>query len=97
MDNNKMPIPPFSEQEIRSFRHKAEKPMYVAMVIFNVLFVVIALVAVVMAFADEGPLTGETGSMINQVLFGLFHFFRGSCCLLCVFHLYLPITDSRKP
>ena len=71
MDNNKMPIPPFSEQEIRSFRHKAEKPMYVAMVIFNVLFVVIALVAVVMAFADEGPLTGETGSMINQVLFGI--------------------------
>ena len=71
MDNNKMPIPPFSEQEICSFRHKAEKPMYVAMVIFNVLFVVIALIAVAMAFFDEGPLTGETGAMINQILFGI--------------------------
>ena len=65
------PLPPFTAQEIRSFRHKAEVPIYTAMVIFNIFVIVFAFVAAILAFFDVGPLTGTTGAMINQLILGI--------------------------
>ena len=65
------PLPPFTEQQIRSFRHKAEMPIYIAMVIFNLLVVSIALIGSFLAFFDVGPLTGKSGAMINQLILGI--------------------------
>ena len=64
-------IRPFTAQEIRSFRHKAEQPMYCAMVIFNILVIVMALISAILAFFDIGPLTGQSGAMVNQLILGI--------------------------
>ncbi|MBO4689132.1 MAG: M48 family metallopeptidase [Clostridiales bacterium] len=65
------PLPPFTAQEIRSFRHKAEMPIYTAMVVFNVFVIAFAVVASILAFFDIGPLTGTTGAMFNQLILGI--------------------------
>lgn len=61
-------IAPFTKEEIKSFRHKAEKPLYVTMVIINILVILFAIGCVVAALNDKGPLSGETGREISEQL-----------------------------
>ena len=68
---NNAPLPPFTEREIRSFRHKAEMPIYVAMVLFNIVVILVAFTASILAFFDIGPLTGKSGAMINELILGI--------------------------
>ncbi|MBO4927603.1 MAG: M48 family metallopeptidase [Clostridiales bacterium] len=65
------PVPPFTERELRSFRHSAEIPLYTIMVVFNVLVVAFALISSILAFFDIGPLTGKSGAMINELILGI--------------------------
>ncbi len=66
-----METAPFTEQEIRSFRHKAEMPMYIAMVIFNVVIVILIVVFGIMGVMGEGPLAGEFGERLTELLTGV--------------------------
>lgn len=61
-------VEPFTRKEISSFRHKAEKPMYIVMVIINILVILTAIVCVVAAIAQKGPLVGNTGDRISELL-----------------------------
>ena len=63
-------LPPFSNREIASFRHKGEMPLYVIMVIINLAVIITALVCIVLAFFEYGPLTGDTGDWICKNLLG---------------------------
>ncbi len=66
-----MDIQPFTEQEIRSFRHRAEKPLYVTMVVINIAFVVLLIVFSLIAFFYEvGPLAGEGGERVAEMITG---------------------------
>lgn len=63
-------LPPFTKQELASFRHKAEKPLYCFMVFINVAVIVAAVICSIFAYYGEGPLTGEAGEWIIRNLFG---------------------------
>lgn len=65
------PDRPFTNQEIESFRHSAEKPIYTFMVIINVIAVLFMLVFGILGFFNIGPLTGEAGKLFNQLLLGV--------------------------
>ena len=62
---------PFTAEEIRSYRHKAEMPMYVAMVILNVLIVIGVLVFGIMGALGYGPMAGELGERITELMTGV--------------------------
>ena len=64
-------IPPFSRKEIRSFRHKAEMPLYITMVIFNCVIFFGGLICCILAFNDIGPLTGQVGEWFNEMILGI--------------------------
>ena len=70
-NGNGSQIPPFTKQELRSFRHRAELPLYTVMVFINVGFILFALISSVLAFYDIGPLTGKVGAMINYMILGI--------------------------
>ena len=66
-----MDIQPFTEQEIRSFRHKAEKPLYVTMVVCNIVFIILLIVCSLIAFFYQiGPLAGEGGARVAELITG---------------------------
>ena len=64
-------LPPFTKKEIRSFRHKAEKPLYITMVILNILMFVIGIIICILAFRGEGPLTEPIGDFVKEELLGI--------------------------
>lgn len=63
-------VVPFSKQELNSFRHKGEKPLYYTLVVINVLVILSALICVVAAVAGHGPFVGEMGEQISKELMG---------------------------
>ncbi len=63
-------LPPFSDKELASFRHKAEKPLYVLMVFINVALIVTAIICIILAFYDFGPFTGEAGDWVGERILG---------------------------
>lgn len=66
-----MDIQPFTEQEIRSFRHHAEKPLYITMVIINIAVIVLILVCCIIALIyGNGPLAGESGKRFAEMILG---------------------------
>lgn len=66
-----MDIQPFTEQEIRSFRHRAEKPLYITMVVINIAVIVLLLISIFVAFMYEsGPLAGESGKRFAEMIIG---------------------------
>ena len=64
-------LPPFTKKEIRSFRHKAENPLYITMVILNILMFVIGIIICILAFRGEGPLTEPIGDFVKEELLGI--------------------------
>ena len=64
-------LPPFTKKEIRSFRHKAENPLYITMVILNILMFVIGITICILAFRGEGPLTEPIGDFVKEELLGI--------------------------
>lgn len=64
-------LPPFTEQELASFRHKAEKPLYLVMVFINFAVIAAAIICIVLAFYDYGPFTGDSGAWVSEKLLGV--------------------------
>ncbi len=64
-------LPPFSAKEIRSFRHKAEQPLYITMVILNILMFTVGMIICIMAFYGKGPLTETVGDFVKEELLGV--------------------------
>lgn len=61
-------VEPFTKEEMKSFRHKAEKPLYVTMVIINILVILLAIVSIFAAIGERGPLVGNAGDKISEAL-----------------------------
>ncbi len=61
-------VKPFTKEEMKSFRHKAEKPMYVVMIIINILVILLAIASVFAAVMERGPLVGNAGDKISEAL-----------------------------
>ena len=83
--------PPFTPQEIASFKHKAEGPIYATMVIINILIVVVAVVCSILAFFDIGPLTGQSGEFINKYVLGIEAEASANAEILVIL-IFLPIV-----
>ena len=64
-------LPSFSAKEIRSFRHKAEQPLYITMVILNILMFTVGMIICIMAFYGKGPLTETVGDFVKEELLGV--------------------------
>ena len=64
-------LPPFTDKEIASFRHKAEKPLYLIMVFINAALIIAAVVCIILAFYDFGPLTGDSGAWVTERILGI--------------------------
>jgi len=62
---------PFTDKEIRSFRHKAEGPLYGVMVFANVAVIVLVVVFGIMGAFGYGPLAGEMGKRITEMVTGV--------------------------
>lgn len=67
-------LPPFSQQEIRAFRHKAEMPMYITMVILNIVMLVGGIIICILAFYGEGPLSQSFGAFFKEQILGVSRF-----------------------
>ena len=65
---------PFSVKEIRSFRHKAEMPIYITMVVLNILMFVFGIIVCILAFSNEGPLTNSVGDFVKEEILGINRF-----------------------
>ena len=64
-------LPPFTDKEIASFRHKAEMPLYLIMVFINAALIIAAVVCIILAFYDLGPLTGDSGAWVTERILGI--------------------------
>lgn len=89
--NSSGSIPPFTPKEIRSFRHKAELPMYTAMVVINIVVIFAAVVSVILGFFGIGPLTGTSGEMVNQLILGV-EGESGAYIEILMLLILLPVT-----
>lgn len=67
-------LPPFTKQEIRAFRHKAEMPMYITMVILNIVMLVGGIIICILAFYGEGPLSQSFGAFFKEQILGVSRF-----------------------
>lgn len=84
-------LPPFSDKEIRSFRHKAEGPIYITMVILNILIFVFGLIVCILAFNGQGPLTNSVGNFVKEELLGISRFVEIHQQILVIL-LFLPVV-----
>ena len=62
---------PFDESELKSYRHKLEMPLYVTMVIMNILIVLAVIVFGILGALGQGPLAGELGDRISELVLGV--------------------------